>query len=112
MSQVSVVCPNPACKGRSVQNGEVLREEWEATWVEPTQFDHPQHWANDIYCPRCPEEGIDPESGQLDSAEEELGERCSECGVVNSLERRARQALRRVPVCEYCGYPMPFVGSA
>lgn len=74
MPSVLVCCPNPACKGRSVQQSaegcfEVVREEW---------------WASDISCPRCGEDGIDSEDpGRLDEAEEELGSRCDFCGVVS-----------------------------
>ena len=94
MPSVLVVCPSPTCPGRSVQESvesgyEVLREEWEATWRESRT--HPEismagEWWADIACPRCGTEGIDPESGQLDSAEEELGMRCSTCGVVSATK--------------------------
>jgi len=103
---VLVVCPNPSCTGRSVQDGEVIRELWEATWheailYEPGQGGQPAEWASDITCPQCGEEGIDPESGQLDSAEEELGRRCEFCGVVSEPKRwmyRHTSQLR----CPHC----------
>lgn len=88
---VLVCCPNPACSGRSVEGETVNRAAWEATWHEQgTQSDcawgpTPGYWLNDIACSSCGTEGIDPESGQLDSAEEELGWRCPACGVVSPL---------------------------
>lgn len=93
MTSVLVVCPSPSCPGRSVQGQEVIRASWDATWHEA---DHkgPGEWAADIHCDACSTEGIDPESGQLDSAEEELGVRCPGCGVVSSNSK---------PVCPHCG---------
>lgn len=87
MTSVSVLvcCPNPACPARLVEGAQVDREQWDATWHEAQRYgDNPRpgEWDSNISCPQCSEEGIDPESGQLDSAEEELGERCEEHGIV------------------------------
>jgi len=83
MPSVEVQCPNPACPGRIVEGDSVTRESWEATWHAPYVFaKQPGEFGPDIACPSCGTEGIDPESGQLDSAEEELGERCDKHGIV------------------------------
>jgi DNA-directed RNA polymerase subunit RPC12/RpoP len=81
-SSVQVVCPNPACSHRIVEGENVTRESWDATWLDGRQ-EYPPYWHSDVACPACGTEGIDPESGQLDSAEEELGTRCKFCGVVS-----------------------------
>lgn len=103
-----VVCPSPVCPGRSVQGDEVIRESWEATRHELNRraFDYEPgdgYWDADIHCPRCSTEGIDPESGQLDSAEEELGERCSNCGIVSAKDAHGTYPKPRL--CAYCGEP-------
>lgn len=108
MPSVQVCCPNPACPGRVVEGESVTRETWEAMWHEARQEQswgndpQPGEWASDICCPRCGHEGIDPESGQLDSAEEELGERCPSCGVVNPP-----LSEMRYEACKYCHKRMP-----
>lgn len=104
MSQVLVQCPNPACPGRSVEGETVNRETWEATW-QPFVGNPPEGpgwWGANIYCPRCSTQGIDPESGQLDSAEEELGTRCLCCGVVNKPTEGQIE-----PFCQHCGETLP-----
>jgi hypothetical protein len=89
MRMVLVVCPSPSCPGRVIEGESVTRETWNATWHG--SFHGPLadqvYWGSDISCPCCGTEGIDPESGQLDSAEEELGRRCELCGVVSSEDR-------------------------
>lgn len=79
---VLVECPSPLCPGRVVEGDLVTRNGWEATWYEPETQGTPPYWLNNIGCPSCGCEGIDPESGQLDSAEEELGKRCETHGIV------------------------------
>lgn len=87
MTSVLVECPNPGCPSREVKDGEVSRNQWEATWRRPgLALLHPGEWAPDITCSACGTEGIDPESGQLDSAEGELGKRCPSCRVVQVFE--------------------------
>lgn len=81
-TMVQVVCPNPACPHRIVEGENVTREAWDASWLEGNP-EYPPYWHSDIVCPSCGMEGIDPESGQLDSVEEELGTRCKFCGVVS-----------------------------
>lgn len=98
MSTILVQCPNPACPGRSIQGQEVLREEFDATWIAPQGIGMPGYFAADIHCPRCSEEGIDPESGQLDSAEEEFGVRCERCGIVTANPD---------VYCRHCGKAFP-----
>lgn len=122
MTSILVCCPSPSCPGKSVQGQEVIRESWNATWHEPAdnQFELGGEWASDITCPRCSEEGIDPESGQLDSAEEELGVRCKFCGVVSHggvftsahADPSSDTWGNRVPrECPYCHEPEAFVGD-
>jgi hypothetical protein len=97
MPSVLVQCPNPACPARIVDGETVNRAYWEATWHEGRRYgDEPQpgEWGNDIACPACGQEGIDPDSGQLDSAEEELGRRCANCGVVSETDI----------FCPYCNW--------
>lgn len=101
MSQLVVECPNPSCPRRSVQDQEVVRETWEATWLDGNP-EHAPYWHSDIACPACGQEGIDPESGQLDSAEEELGVRCK-CGVVSVEDQMI--AVEKPP-----GWPFPVIG--
>lgn len=102
MISVLVVCPSPSCPSREVKDGEVLRRQWEATWHEPLWLVEgeypPGEWASDITCPSCSTEGIDPESGQLDSAEEELGERCPHCGIVSANMGKRREHWH----CPHC----------
>lgn len=100
MSQILVECPSPACSAREVKDGEVSREQWEATWLGPDP--HPGYWHSNIACPSCGTEGIDPESGQLDSAEEELGVRCGSCGVVSDSRNWASYVN-----CPSCGAAYP-----
>lgn len=108
MTQVQVVCCDPACPGRVVEGESVTRETWEATWHEPRwgQSGIPGEWTSSIACPSCGQDGIDPESGQLDSAEEELGVRCKFCGVVSDVtwDRPGGQ-----PPCPHCGEREAFV---
>lgn len=109
MSQLVVECPSPSCPRRSVQDQEVTRESWEATWLparqEQTWGNDPQpgEWTAGIDCPRCGTEGIDPESGQLDSAEEELGTRCLACGVVSDPPSDADNKRE----CPHCNERLP-----
>jgi DNA-directed RNA polymerase subunit RPC12/RpoP len=103
MTSVLVECPNPSCPGRSVEGDQVNREHWNATWHEVNENDT-GFWGPDIFCPAgCSEEGIDPESGQLDSAEEELGMRCGECGIVSErfteLDKEGNEVVNRCPHC-------------
>lgn len=104
MSSVLVVCCNPACSGRSVEGETVNRATWEATWRHNSlyQGDLAPEWVSGIHCPCCKTEGIDPESGQLDSAEEELGVRCK-CGIVSTEGQMI--AVEKPP-----GWPFPVIG--
>lgn len=89
MTQILVECPSPKCPGRSVEGETVNRETWEAWWHEGSRQTSPGEWSKGtIHCPRCSTEGIDPESGQLDSAEEEFGPRCESCGIVTAESQR------------------------
>lgn len=97
-SMVQVVCPSPSCPGRIVEGESVTREAWEATWCDGRREFAP-YWHADISCPACGTEGVDPESGQLDSAEEELGTRCPHCGLVSA------GTIRTGP-CRHCGKPI------
>lgn len=81
-----LVCPSPACSERTVEDDRtVTRAEWESAWLGQTET-MPGEWKTPE-CFACGTEGIDPESGQLDSAEEELGRRCEQCGVVSTEDR-------------------------
>lgn len=120
MSQVPVCCPNPACEGRSVEGETVNRAAWEATWnpspvpgILSAPVEGPGFWSANIHCPECATEGIDPESGQLDSAEEELGERC-ECGVVVAFDNIIRGWDGDEPAkrCPHCNAVMPWKDPA
>lgn len=96
--RVLVCCPNPACPGRIVEGQSVTRETWEATWLGPYVFtQQSSEWRSDISCPQCGTEGIDPEFGLLDSAEEELGHRC-DCGIVSTVEQLAANGCK----CPHC----------
>jgi hypothetical protein len=125
MTSVLVECCNPSCPGREVKDGEVSREQWNATWLADdlaaTFLKRPPEWASDVHCPSCGTEGIDPESGQLDSAEEELGTRCKFCGVVSHggvftsahADPPTDAWGNRVPrECPHCNEPEAFTEDA
>lgn len=107
MSTVLVCCPNPVCPGHSIEGETVNRAAWEATWHEagrsPISDEYlAGEWDSNIECPECGHEGIDPESGQLNSAEEELGIRC-ECGIVSErfteLDKEGNEVVNPCPHC-------------
>lgn len=119
MGFVDVVCPNPACLGRIVEGESVARETWEATWYEPFLAPRsgelvPGEWGPGNHCPRCGMEGVDPESGQLDEHEEELGVRCNGCGVVTDPAKwhviTEKGSQSPGPWCPHCGDEMPKQG--
>lgn len=98
-----LVCPSPSCPDRTVENnGTVTRAEWESAWLGQTET-MPGEWKTPE-CFACGAEGIDPESDQLDSAEEELGVRCSDCGIVSARhETRVDPKKGLCLACPHCG---------
>ncbi len=101
METTILVCPSPTCPDRTVESdGIVTRAEWESAWLGQTPH-MPGEWKTPE-CFACGTEGIDPESGQLDSAEEELGVRCPHCGVVT-----AKWDSAWVSKCPHCDVAIP-----
>lgn len=96
METTILVCPSPTCPDRTIEDdGTVTRAEWESAWLGQTR-DEPGMWQRPECA--CGTEGIDPESGQLDSAEEELGERCPHCGIVSANMGKHREHWH----CPHC----------
>lgn len=113
MPSVLVECPSPSCPDRVVEGEKVTRAAWKALFYPADRWGNsPSEWDTSIMCPRCGTEGIDPESGQLDSAEEELGERCSECGVVSAEFKIGVVPGRAFAACPHCGGEYPEEGVA
>lgn len=95
--QVDVQCPNPACPDREVEGDEVHRAEWTATYFGAT-YEQSGEFGPDINC-ACGCEGIPVDDGpRIAAAEEELGRRCEECGVVTANPDGG---------CPHCGEAFP-----
>lgn len=92
---VSVLCPNPDCAGREIEEGQVRRERWSATWLGGPKTGY---FGADVHCPRCSVEGVSEESGLIEDVESEYGVRCLECGIVTANPDGG---------CAHCGEALP-----